>query len=211
MAIKKKGTAPEKAEEDGRPYQLVVDEDKKLKGIATSGADLSPDGERLRGITSDSTKDKVRVEDGSPVPWRRGPQIGERNLGDGDYLKNFATPQELAVFRAAVVARRAKVAKTEWRELPDGSRIPGDRVLVVCFKCGSFAWVKPEQATSYCVYCNPMLRVGGGKFRGCSQEEEKNWFEHEKARFAKWQEGRSTREAEERLAANIRMRLGGKG
>jgi hypothetical protein len=174
---------------------------------ATRAAGNAP--ERLKHLTTDETKNRAAVEEGRPTPWNRGPQIGESQIKDSDYLANYASPGELGVFRAAVAARRAKIGQNGWRDLPDGTRIPGDRVLAVCGSCGKHIWVKSGQTTAYCPACNMAQRLNGGRLRPVSPAEEKAWFESETARYKKWKAEKPRRDAEERQLANIRMKLGG--
>jgi len=124
MTTKKTAAAAEKAEEDERPYYPVVDENKRITGLTTRENEIPAAGPaKLRHLSTDQTKAEAEVAETKPVPWSKGPQIGERQLKDSEYLANFATPQELGVFRAAVQARRAKAVQASWRDLPDGTRV----------------------------------------------------------------------------------------
>ncbi|GEM_PF-2890187 len=180
---------------------------KKTKAAAAEKAD---EGGRvaLRHVTTDESKGRAEVAEAKPGPWNRGPQIGESQIRDDAYLSTYASPAELAAFRAAVAARREQVTKSAWRVLPDGTRISGDRVLAVCGKCGVHIWVKADQTTNPCPSCNMMQRLSGGQLRPVSPDEEKAWLESETAKYLKWKAEAPARAAEERQLDRLRMKLG---
>lgn len=170
-----------------KPFELVKDEPKKMRHLTTR--DARP-GE---------------VEDLKRTPPNRGPVTGMDQMSNVDFLALYASKQELAVFRAAVQARRSRAETAGWRTLPNGTRIPGTMVLAGCWKCGSWVWVKPEHATTNCLACNFQNRLGGGKLRKAMAAEEKAWMARETAAWAKFKAGASKREAE--LAAFNRRRI----
>jgi hypothetical protein len=120
---------------------------------------------------------------------------GESSMSDSDYLKNFASPEELRTFRASVEARRSQKPGGGWRELPNGSKIRDTYVLAGCFKCGRWIWVPPP-ASGACPVCNLQNKASGGQLRPATAEEEKAWFERSAAEWAKWKAEAPKRQAE---------------
>jgi hypothetical protein len=162
-----------------KPFELVKDEPKKMRRLTT--LDARP-GE---------------VEDLKRTSPNRGPQTGDAQMSDLEFLSIYADKKtELPVFRAAVAARRARAGTAGWRTLPNGTRIPGTMVLAGCWKCGSWVWVKPEHATTNCLACNFQNRVGGGKLRRATAAEEKLWTARETVAWAKFKASAPKRQAE---------------
>ena len=93
-------------------------------------------------------------------------------MRDSDFLALHATPEELAAFRAAVEARRAKDGTTGWRTMPNGSRIRADHILAGCPKCGRWFWVAPSSVPGPCQLCNWRGLAGGGMLRLATADEE---------------------------------------
>jgi hypothetical protein len=119
------------------------------------------------------------------------------SINDGEFLKLYATKEELQTFRASVEARRNLVATKGWRELPDGSKIRADRVLSGCFKCGAWLWVEARHATGFCPRCNSMNRPGAGMLRLATPDEEKVWFKRETASWKRFLADAPKRKAEQ--------------
>jgi hypothetical protein len=179
--------AAAKADVENQPFVLVKDEQGKMKHLTTLDVPLG------------------EVEDREPSLPNRGPQTGDSQMSNADYLKVHATKEELAVFRAAVQARMARTKEVGWRVLPSGMKIRADLVLAGCSKCGRWEWTKSERATINCLACNFQGRVGGGKLRPATAGETELWLAREKASWDKFKADKPKRDAE--IAAADKRRI----
>jgi hypothetical protein len=143
----------------------------------------------LRGATTDQIK-KPDLSAGPVEPPQR-PSIQTRaldvvDLTAGQWLDRHAKPEELRLFKAAVLARQAKDPALQWRKLPGGNSVRANMVLAGCLNCGRWVWtIKPN---SFCAACNPSGRQDHpGQLRPATGEETAAWFEREKADIAKFQ------------------------
>ena len=110
----------------------------------------------------------------------------------------YATPEELALFRVAVEARRAQAAVAGWRTLPDGRRIRADNVLAGCPKCRRWLWVTPESVPGPCPICNWRRMKDGGMLRAATADEEKAWIQRETEAWKKFLAAKPERDREQR-------------
>lgn len=120
-------------------------------------------GVPLRHITSA----EVKTEHDPPTleAPRRGPMTGSGSMGDARFIEAFATPDELAAFRAAVEARRVRDPKTFVFMKCDNAR------------CSLVMEVRPDtpEGTS-CIKCNWTRRQDLGHMRRMSDPDIKAYL-----------------------------------
>ena len=163
----------------------------------------------LRHLTSLDAR-PGEVEEREPIPPTRGPMTGVESMKDAEFLGVFATKEELAVFRAAVQARRARAETVGWTTLPDGRRIRANMVLGGCPSCGRWLWLK-EAKGQPCPVCNLNIQsqARGGHIRPATPEEQAEWFARETKNHQKWIAAGPARQ-KEIDAANLRRFQDGK-
>lgn len=115
-----------------------------------------------------------------------GPRTGTDQMDDAEFLRAFATKEEIAFFRETVESRRAVKAPGKWRVLPSGIKILATTVLVVCDRCGVFYWTERKAAGGNCLRCNSRDLKGGGVARAATAAEESAWFARERRAMEKW-------------------------
>ena len=131
-----------------------------------------------------------------PRPITKGPATGaELTLTAAQWLERNAKPEELATFKASVLARlEHDDAAAGWRVLPGGRKIKGDSILATCSSCKRWTWTPPGHETGPCVLCNwvnigsqeaPAYNKNGGWMRAATKAEVKAWYAKEEARLAK--------------------------
>jgi hypothetical protein len=142
---------------------------------------------------------KVEAEEIKATPRVPGPQTGEVQLTGGQWLEHNASREEMTAFKRVVESRRAAEVDTQWRRLPDGSRILASMVLAGCPGppgCGKWLWVR--KAEGRCPVCNIRNLAHRGHLRPATEEEVAAWFARETAALARFKADAPKRQAEQR-------------
>jgi hypothetical protein len=122
---------------------------------------------------------------GPPTAMKSGTELV---LTPGQFLDRYATSSEMTMFREVVEKRLAKTAKTGWRTLPGGIKIPGSNVLAICDQCKDSSWTTVKNANgSVCLFCGRNPATGGpGKLRPATKVEEAAWLKRAEAARVKF-------------------------
>jgi len=144
----------------------------------------------------------VEFETGGSELRPRGITTGETQIGDLDFIERYGLPAEWAVFRQSIEARRRKVGeKSDWQSIPGLGKIPANKVLGLCAKCGRGNWHDADYAAGGdCLYCNPMHLVHGGKLRVATKKETAAWMKKRQENLDKWLADAPKRAAEVAVA-----------
>jgi hypothetical protein len=130
---------------------------------------------------------KVEFGAGETKSAKRGPVTGMAQLGDLAFIGRFGTPEEFKVFRQSIEARQAKTGESGWQSIPGLGKIPANKVLGLCVKCGHGNWHDPDYAAGgNCLYCNLMNRVDGGKLRTATKKETAAWLKKKQEDLDRW-------------------------
>jgi hypothetical protein len=147
-------------------------------------------------LTSKDVSAALEVEPRSPTPRVPGPMTTELQLTPGQWLEHYATAEEIAIFRAAVEARRARSSTADWRVLPDGSKIRAEEVLAGCPNCGRWMWVR--KAEGFCPHCNLRNLAYLGHLRPATPVEVAEWFERETSALVRFKVDAPKRQADQK-------------